>query len=50
MTTYWAELDTNNVVTQVITGVDDLTKQLLKAYLQAIGIAILLARRVCKLG
>lgn len=25
MTTYWAELDTNNVVTQVITGVDDLT-------------------------
>jgi hypothetical protein len=25
MTTYWAELDTNNVVTQVITGVDDTT-------------------------
>ena len=25
MTTYWAELDTNNVVKQVITGVDDLT-------------------------
>lgn len=25
MTTYWAELDTNNVVTQVITGVDDAT-------------------------
>jgi len=25
MATYWAELDTNNVVTQVITGVDDLT-------------------------
>jgi hypothetical protein len=25
MTTYWAELDTNNVVVQVITGVDDLT-------------------------
>jgi len=25
MTTYWAELDTNNIVTQVITGVDDLT-------------------------
>jgi hypothetical protein len=24
MTTYWAELDANNVVTQVITGVDDL--------------------------
>ena len=25
MTTYWAELDTNNIVTQVITGVDDKT-------------------------
>jgi len=25
MTTYWAELDTNNIVTQVITGVDDET-------------------------
>jgi len=25
MTTYWAELDTNNIVTQVITGVDDAT-------------------------
>ena len=25
MTTYWAELDTDNVVTQVITGVDDAT-------------------------
>jgi hypothetical protein len=25
MTTYWAELDANNVVKQVITGVDDLT-------------------------
>ena len=25
MTTYWAELDANNVVTQVITGVDDAT-------------------------
>ena len=25
MATYWAELDANNVVTQVITGVDDLT-------------------------
>ena len=25
MTTYWAELDTNNVVTQVITGVDEVT-------------------------
>ena len=25
MTTYWAELDTNNIVKQVITGVDDLT-------------------------
>jgi len=24
MTTYWAELDTNNIVKQVITGVDDL--------------------------
>ena len=24
MTTYWAELDANNVVTQVITGIDDL--------------------------
>ena len=23
MTTYWAELDTNNMVKQVITGVDD---------------------------
>ena len=25
MTTYWAQLDTNNVVTQVITGVEDAT-------------------------
>jgi len=25
MTTYWAKLDTNNVVTQVITGVDGAT-------------------------
>ena len=25
MATYWAELDTNNIVVQVITGVDDLT-------------------------
>ena len=25
MTTYWAELDADNIVTQVITGVDDLT-------------------------
>jgi hypothetical protein len=25
MATYWAELDANNVVTQVITGVDDAT-------------------------
>ena len=25
MTTYWAELDTNNIVKQVITGVDDAT-------------------------
>ena len=25
MTTYWAELDANNIVTQVITGIDDLT-------------------------
>ena len=25
MATYWAELDTNNVVKQVITGVDDAT-------------------------
>jgi hypothetical protein len=25
MATYWAELDANNVVVQVITGVDDLT-------------------------
>ena len=25
MTTYWAELDTNNIVTQVITGVDETT-------------------------
>ena len=25
MATYWAELDANNVVMQVITGVDDLT-------------------------
>jgi hypothetical protein len=25
MATYWAELDTNNIVTQVITGVDDET-------------------------
>jgi hypothetical protein len=25
MTTYWAKLDTNNIVTQVITGVDDAT-------------------------
>lgn len=25
MTTYWAELDENNFVKQVITGVDDLT-------------------------
>lgn len=25
MTTYWAELDENNIVKQVITGVDDLT-------------------------
>ena len=25
MTTYWAELDTNNIVVQVITGVDDPT-------------------------
>jgi len=25
MATYWAELDANNVVKQVITGVDDLT-------------------------
>jgi hypothetical protein len=25
MTTYWAELDANNVVTQVITGVDNPT-------------------------
>ena len=25
MATYWAELDTNNVVIQVITGVDDTT-------------------------
>ena len=25
MATYWAELDTNNMVTQVITGVDDAT-------------------------
>lgn len=25
MTTYWAELDEDNIVTQVITGVDDLT-------------------------
>ena len=25
MTTYWAELDINNLVVQVITGVDDLT-------------------------
>jgi len=25
MTTYWAQLDANNVVVQVITGVDDLT-------------------------
>ena len=25
MTTYWAELNTDNVVTQVITGVDDET-------------------------
>jgi hypothetical protein len=25
MATYWAELDTNNVVTQVIAGVDDAT-------------------------
>jgi len=25
MATYWAELDENNVVTQVITGVDDAT-------------------------
>ena len=25
MTTYWAELNTNNIVTQVITGVDEAT-------------------------
>ena len=25
MTTYWAQLDENNIVTQVTTGVDDLT-------------------------
>lgn len=25
MTTYWAELDTDNIVKQVITGVDDAT-------------------------
>ena len=25
MTTYWAELDTNNIVVDVITGVDDET-------------------------
>ena len=25
MTTYWAELGTNNIVTKVITGVDDAT-------------------------
>jgi hypothetical protein len=25
MTTYWAEIDTNNIVQQVITGVDDAT-------------------------
>ena len=25
MATYWAELETNNLVTQVITGVDDAT-------------------------
>lgn len=25
MTTYWAELDTNNIVKQVITGVDETT-------------------------
>lgn len=25
MTTFWAELDTNNIVTQVITGVDEAT-------------------------
>ena len=25
MATYWAELDTNNIVRQVITGVDDAT-------------------------
>ena len=25
MATYWAELDTNNIVTQVITGVDETT-------------------------
>lgn len=25
MATYWAELDTENIVTQVITGVDDAT-------------------------
>jgi len=25
MATYWAELDTNNIVKQVITGVDDAT-------------------------
>lgn len=25
MTTYWAEIDENNIVKQVITGVDDLT-------------------------
>ena len=25
MATYWAELDANNIVTQVITGVDDAT-------------------------
>ena len=25
MTTYWAELDTNNIVVEVITGVDEAT-------------------------
>ena len=25
MTTYWAELDTNNIVVEVITGVDETT-------------------------